>query len=57
MKIERCEHLEILKEAHELSKKNFEIKLTTPFLYNFKFRDQIRSSYGSRMDNIAKRFE
>ena len=57
MKIERFEDLEIWKEARELSRKVFEITSGGPFNSDFKFRDQIRSSSGSVMDNIAEGFE
>jgi four helix bundle protein len=57
MKIERFEDLEIWKEARELCKRVFEITSVNPFCSDFKFRDQIRSSSGSVMDNIAEGFE
>jgi four helix bundle protein len=57
MKIERFEDLEIWKEARELCKKVFEITSVNPFCSDFKFRDQIRASSGSVMDNIAEGFE
>ena len=53
MKIERFEDLDIWKEARELCKRVFEITSVGPFHNDFKFRDQIRSSSGSVMDNIA----
>jgi four helix bundle protein len=57
MKIERFEDLEIWKGARELCKRIFEITSIGPFSTDFKFRDQIRSSSGSIMDNIAEGFE
>ena len=57
MKIERFEDLEIWKEARGLAKRVFEITSTEPFHSDFKFRDQIRASSGSIMDNIAEGFE
>lgn len=57
MKIERFEDLEIWKEARELCKRVFEITSISPFVNDFKLRDQIRSSSGSVMDNIAEGFE
>ncbi len=57
MKIERFEDLEIWQEARELCKRVFEITMVNPFCSDFKFRDQIRSSSGSIMDNIAEGFE
>ena len=57
MKVERFEDLEIWKEARELCKRIFEITSITPFCTDFKLRDQIKSSSGSIMDNIAEGFE
>jgi four helix bundle protein len=57
MKIERFEDLEIWKEARELCKRVFEITSVNPFCSDFKFRDQIRASSGSVMDNIAEGFD
>jgi len=57
MKIERFEDLKIWQEARELSKRIFEITSISPFSSDFKFRDQIRASSGSVMDNIAEGFE
>ena len=57
MKIERFEDLEIWQEARELCKRVFEITSSSPFCSDFKLRDQIRSSSGSVMDNIAEGFE
>jgi four helix bundle protein len=57
MKIERFEDLEIWQEARELCKFIFEITEKEPFCKDYKLRDQIRSSSGSIMDNIAEGFE
>lgn len=57
MKITRFEDLEIWQEARELCKFIFEITEKEPFCKDYKFRDQIRSSSGSIMDNIAEGFE
>jgi four helix bundle protein len=57
MKIERFEDLEIWKDARELCKYVFEITSKEQFVKDFKFRDQIRASAGSVMDNIAEGFE
>ncbi|HQG76630.1 MAG TPA: four helix bundle protein [Bacteroidales bacterium] len=57
MTIERFEDLEIWKEARELCKMIFRLTEEEPFCRDFKFRDQIRSSSGSIMDNIAEGFE
>lgn len=57
MKIERFEDLDIWKEARELCKHVFDLTSKDLFSKDFKFRDQIRSSSGSIMDNIAEGFE
>jgi len=57
MNIKRFEDLEIWQEARELCKIVYEITSTGPFSNDFKFRDQIRSSAGSIMDNIAEGFD
>jgi four helix bundle protein len=57
MKIERFEDLEIWKEARVLCKDIFGITVKEPFCKDFKLRDQIRTSSGSIMDNIAEGFE
>jgi four helix bundle protein len=57
MKFERFEDLPIWQNARELCKRIFEITLIEPFCSDFKLRDQIRSSSGSVMDNIAEGFE
>jgi four helix bundle protein len=57
MKIEHFEDLEIWKEARELCKYVFELTSVDIFNKDFKFREQIRASSGSIMDNIAEGFE
>ncbi|MDY0279169.1 MAG: four helix bundle protein [Salinivirgaceae bacterium] len=57
MKIDRFEDLEVWKESRILSKMVFDITSQTPFKSDFKFRDQIKASSGSVMDNIAEGFE
>jgi len=57
MTIERFEDLEIWQEARALCKRIFELTSISPFVSDFKLRDQIRSSSGSVMDNIAEGFE
>jgi four helix bundle protein len=55
--IKRFEDLEIWQIARRLCKEVFNLTNKGPFLKDFKFRDQIRSSSGSVMDNIAEGFE
>jgi four helix bundle protein len=57
MKIDRFEDLEIWKDARDLCKYVFELTSKEFFNKDFKFRDQIRASAGSVMDNIAEGFE
>jgi four helix bundle protein len=57
MKVTRFEDLEIWKEARELCKVVYEITSKGPFNQDFKFRDQMRASSGSVMDNIAEGFD
>ena len=57
MKINRFEDLEIWQETRELCKVVYRITSVPPFCNDFKFRDQIRSSSGSAMDNIAEGFD
>ena len=56
-KISRFEDLEIWKNARELCKLVYKITSTELFNKDFRFRDQIRASTGSSMDNIAEGFE
>lgn len=57
MTINTFEELEIWQLARELCKLVKKITDNTPFINDFKFRDQIRASSGSVMDNIAEGFE
>lgn len=57
MKVTRFEDLEIWQEARELCKVVYEITSTDPFSKDYKFRDQMRASAGSAMDNIAEGFD
>ena len=53
----RFEELEIWQTAMKLSSKVFKLTEEGLSSKDFKFRDQIRSSAGSVMDNIAEGFE
>jgi len=57
MTIEKFEDLEIWQLAKELCKFVYEITEKEPFCKDFTLRNQIRSSSGSVMDNIAEGFE
>ena len=57
MNITHFEDLEIWQEAKELCNIVFSITSKKPFRNDFKFRDQIPSSSGSVMDNIAEGFD
>ena len=57
MKIDRFEDLDIWQDARSLCRLIFEITCKEPFNKDFRFRDQIRASSGSIMDNSAEGFE
>ena len=57
MKIDKFEDLEIWQEARELCRYVFKLTSIGPFNKDYKFKDQIRSSSGSVMDNIAEGFD
>ncbi|HNR42680.1 MAG TPA: four helix bundle protein [Bacteroidales bacterium] len=57
MKITRFEDLEVWQEAREICKIVYDITSIEPCKQDFKFRDQIRASAGSIMDNIAEGFD
>ena len=55
--IARFEDLEIWKEARRLAKEIHVICVETELKTDFRFKDQIKASSGSIMDNIAEGFE
>ncbi|MGE6356701.1 four helix bundle protein [Flavobacterium sp. NPDC079362] len=55
--INRFEDLEIWKEARRLAKEVHLIAIETELKSDFRFKNQIKSSSGSVMDNIAEGFE
>ena len=57
MKINRFEDLEIWQEARSLCQLIFDITSKEPFNKDYRFRDQIRASSGSVMDNVAEGYE
>ena len=57
MPLTHFEELEVWQDARKLCKTIKELTDKPPFSTDFKFRDQIRASSGSVMDNIAEGFE
>ncbi|MFE3869617.1 four helix bundle protein [Flavobacterium sp. ZS1P70] len=55
--ITRFEDLEIWKEARRLAKGIHIISVESDLKNDFRFKDQIKASSGSVMDNIAEGFE
>ncbi len=55
--IKRFEDLEIWQDARLFSKEIILLSKSTDLIKDFKLRDQIKSSSGSVMDNIAEGFE
>lgn len=55
--INRFEDLEIWQEARRLAKEIHLIAIETDLKSDFRFKEQIKSSSGSIMDNIAEGFE
>ncbi|MGZ9734686.1 four helix bundle protein [Flavobacterium sp. GNP002] len=55
--ITRFEDLEIWKEARRLAKEIHIISVESDLKNDFRFKDQIKASSGSIMDNIAEGFE
>lgn len=55
--INRFEDLEIWQEARRLTKEIHIISIETELKNDYRFKDQIKASSGSVMDNIAEGFE
>ena len=55
--IKRFEDLQIWQDARRLSKEIIHLAKSTGLKNDFKLRDQLKSSSGSVMDNIAEGFE
>ena len=56
-KIKRFEELEVWNLARDFAKEIYKITTNDYFSKDFRFRDQMRASSGSIMDNIAEGFE
>ena len=55
--VQRFEDLQIWQKARLLSQKIYPFTFSEPIKSDFRFKDQIRGSVGSIMDNIAEGFE
>jgi four helix bundle protein len=55
--IQRFEDLKVWQKARTLSEKIYPLTFNDPIHSDFRFKDQIRGSLGSVMDNIAEGFE
>ena len=55
--IQKFEDLKIWQKARLLSQKIYPLTFIKPIAEDFRYKDQIRSSIGSIMDNIAEGFE
>lgn len=55
--IQKFEELEIWKKARLLSNKIYPLTFVKPISEDFRYKDQIRGSSGSVIDNIAEGFE
>jgi four helix bundle protein len=55
--IQKFEDLEIWQKARLLSQKTYPLTFIKPINKDFRYKDQIRGSVGSIMDNIAEGFE
>ncbi len=55
--IQKFEDLEIWQKARLLSQKTYPLTFLKPISEDYRYKDQIRGSVGSIMDNIAEGFE
>lgn len=55
--IQKFEELEIWQKARLLSNKLYPLTYIKPISEDFRYKDQVRGSLGSIMDNIAEGFE
>lgn len=54
--IQKFEDLEIWQLARELTQKIYPLTFTEPIAKDFRYKDQVRGTCGSIMDNIAEGF-
>jgi len=55
--VKRFEELEIWKLARKICDEIYQVSISTPLHKDYKLNNQIKSSSGSIMDNIAEGFE
>src|SRR6476469_5460819 len=55
--IQKFEDLKLWQKARTLSEKVYTLTFSDPIHSDFRYKDQIRGSVGSIMDNIAEGFE
>ena len=55
--IQKFEDLEIWQKGRLISQKTYPLTFIQPIKEDFRFKDQLRGSVGSIMDNIAEGFE
>jgi len=55
--IQKFEDLKVWQKARKLNQSIYPLTFQEPILSDFRFKDQIRGSCGSIMDNIAEGFE
>src|SRR5438128_1217200 len=55
--IQKFEDLKVWQKARELNQQIYPLTFKEPISSDFRFKDQIRGSCGSIMDNIAEGFE
>src|SRR5215203_6772050 len=55
--IQKFEDLKVWQKARSLSNNIYPLTFMEPICSDFRFRDQIRGSVGSIMDNISEGFE
>ena len=55
--IQKFEELEIWQKARLLSQKTYPLTFINPIAGDYRYKDQVRGSVGSVMDNIAEGFE